>query len=342
MYITFLITGLLSFYNALALTHPSCIEKQEKPTDVVVNKEVKNDLPKPFIDFSNKHTLKIQTKEHQTTVYNKLIEEGIPKRIAKYTFKLNFLERPTVDYKNQPEFKIMLNNYAKKFIERTPRAYKLLEHNIDVFLQAEKQYGVDKEAIAALILLESNIGENKGNLNILDALFTMSHPYNSTRTQFFTNELIAAFKLLSSSKHFFRNNTMGSWAGAMGYTQFIPSSVLAYAVDGNKDGIIDIINNKVDAIHSAANYLSKARWQKGQNIMIELSEDEIKGIDICKDLDKPYKDGTLVLQELNPDRYFITYGNYQTILRWNRSFAFAYGVQSIMNELKRMQEKGGV
>ena len=106
----------------------------------------------------------------------------------------------------------------------------------------------------------------------------------------------------------------------------------------HKDGIIDIINNKVDAIHSAANYLNKAKWQKGQSIITEISENELKSIDICKDVNQPYKGGTLVLQELDPDRYFITYDNYQTILRWNRSFAFALGVQSVMNELKTMQE----
>ena len=196
-----------------------------------------------------------------------------------------------------------------------------------------------KEAIVSLILIESNLGENKGKLNIMDALFTMSHPYNSTRNKFFTNELIAAFKLLSSEKHYFRNNLMGSWAGAMGFTQFIPSSVLAYAVDGDADGKIDIINSKIDAIYSAANYLAQAKWAFNKSIMKEISKDELQNIDLCKTLGESFQDGTLFLAQITPDeRYFITYNNYQTIIKWNRSFVFAYTVHLLSSELKKQQQ----
>lgn len=321
--------------SSFALTHPSCTKKEELPP----KKETRQTEVKPFIDFTNKSILKKQTQEHRKTIYNHLIKEGIPTHIAKYAYKLNFIKRPTVDYKNQPEFKFTLDWYSRKFINRAPRARRFLSQYAEAFAQAEKKYGVDKEVIASLMLIESNLGKNKGRLNILDALFTMSHPYTSSRTDFFTGELISAFKLLSSNKHLFRNNTMGSWAGAMGYVQFTPSSVLAYAVDGNEDGITDIINNKVDAIHSAANYLKNAKWKQGEDVMIEINAEHLTDIDVCKDLNQPYQNGVLVLAELNPERYIVTYNNYKALLRWNRSFMFAYGVQSVMNELKKSTEK---
>jgi membrane-bound lytic murein transglycosylase B len=266
-----------------------------------------------------------------------LIENKVSPRIAKYAKKLNFIERPTVESKNQPEFTFTLESYTSRFVKRTPGAKKFLENNLEAFLGAEKKYGVDKEAVVSLMLIESNLGGNKGKLRILDALFTMSHPYNSSRNAFFTNELIATFKLLSSNNYYLRSNTMGSWAGAIGYIQFIPSSVLAYATDGNGDGKIDIINSKVDAIYSAANYLKNSKWQNGKPIVQEIPKSQLNNIDLCKDLNKPYQDGTLVLAEIKPEeRYFITYGNYNALLRWNKSFVFAYTVQLIMDELKKV------
>ena len=163
----------------------------------------------------------------------------------------------------------------------------------------------------------------------------MSHPYNSKRNKFFLKELISSFKLLSSNKYYFQNGTLGSWAGAMGFVQFIPSSVLAYAVDGDGDNKIDIINNKIDAIHSAANFLKHAKWQKGQPIMQEIPKKQLRKVNICKTLNKPFHNGTLLLAEIKPkERYFITYNNYKTLLRWNRSFIFAYTIQQISQSLK--------
>lgn len=316
---------------AYAITHPSCITETQESRISEESKSIK-----PKISFEDKELLTKQTEEHRQQLYLKLIENKIPKKIAQYVYKLNFIERPTTEYKNQPEAIFTIDSYASRILKKTPVAQKFLKHYEKTLKKAEAKYQVDKEAIVALMLLESGLGKNKGNLDILNALFTMSHEYNSSRSAFFTNELVSAFKLLSSNKHYFRNNTVGSWAGAMGFVQFIPSSVLAYAVDGNNDGIVDIINNKTDAIYSAANYLHHAKWQLHKPIMEEINSSELIGIDVCKDLNKPYKDGILHLAEVNPqERYFIRYENYNTILRWNRSFVFAYTVQQIITELKK-------
>ena len=326
--------------NSYALNHPSCIT--EKPSIEIVKPKTENPakpIEKPSINFTEKKILNQQTKEHRKFIYNTLIENGIPKQIAKYAYKLNFIERPTVESKNQAENTFTIDTYTKKFLNRIPRAREFMQDNLANLEKAQEQFNVDKETIVSLILIESNLGENKGKLNILDALFTMSHPYNSSRNKFFTNELISAFKLLSSEKHYFRNTLMGSWAGAMGFTQFIPSSILAYAVDGDGDGKIDIINNKIDAIFSAANYLSQAKWELGKPIMKENTKEELKNVDICKTLGKDFQDGKLFLAQITPDeRFFTTYNNYQTIIRWNRSFVFAYTVHLLSNELKNNTE----
>lgn len=316
--------------NAFALTHPSCVVTQ--PT--VETTQTQN----PTIDFSDKKELEVLTKEHHERIYRKLLAEGVPAHVAKYSKRLELLEKPSVSYKNQPESQLKIDSYTGKFVGRISLAKKFLENNAEYLNEAQQKFGVEKEVIVALMLIESGLGENKGKLKILDALFTMSHPYVSSRTGFFTNELVASFKLLSSNKHFFRPNTMGSWAGAMGYVQFIPSSVLAYAVDGNGDGMIDIINNRVDAIHSAGNYLQKVGWKKNTPILEELSPEDVVKINPCTQNEKPYKNGRLVLGQIaENERYFVVYNNYDSIQKWNRSFLFAYTVNFIANELKSPQ-----
>ena len=114
--------------------------------------------------FPIKKNLKKQTRKHHKYTYKVLIENKIPRHIAKYVKKLHLIERPTIKYKNQPEFTLNINSYTKKFISRVPSAKTFLKHNLKSFQQAEEKYNVDKEVIAALMLIESNLGKNKGKL----------------------------------------------------------------------------------------------------------------------------------------------------------------------------------
>ena len=189
--IALVIFSTLFSLNANALMHHSCVVEKpvekttESPQGEIASVEVlTKPVVKPTINFEHKDMLKTQTKEHQEFIYQTLLQNGIPKQIAKYAYKLNFIERPTVESKNQAENTFTIDSYAKKFLQRLPRAREFLNDNIAHFNDAERKYGVDKEAIASLILIESNLGENKGKLNIMDALFTMSHPYNSSRNKY--------------------------------------------------------------------------------------------------------------------------------------------------------------
>lgn len=285
------------------------------------------------VAFNNKTLLAKQLNDHRKTIYRVLVKQGISAKNAKQVYRLEFLERPIASSKAQPEFTMTIDAYTSKLLRNELIAKSFMQEHMQTLLNAEQKYGVDKEIIVALITMESMAGRRKGDIRILDSLFTLS--YSSRRSSFFTDELVAAFKLMESGKHNFAFETTGSWAGAMGYTQFMPSSLLHYGVDGDNDGMVDIINNPRDAIYSAALYLNKAGWKYGEKILKEISEADLSGVDICSAVNKPFEGGKLTLQEASPrERFFIVYNNYNSILRWNRSFLFAYTAHTISQKLK--------
>jgi membrane-bound lytic murein transglycosylase B len=131
-------------------------------------------------------------------------------------------------------------------------------------LRAERKYGVPAEIIVAIIGVETRYGRNKGSWRVLDALSTLAFDYPK-RSAFFRREL-KEYLLMTREQGLSAAELRGSYAGAMGYGQFIPSSYRAYAVDFDGDGIIDIIDNPVDAIGSVANYFSRHGWRTGEPV----------------------------------------------------------------------------
>ena len=135
------------------------------------------------------------------------------------------------------------------------------------FIAAEKEFGVPKEIIASIIGIESSYGSIKGSTRVIDSLATLSFDY-PRRSKFFKIQL-ENFLLLSREENFDPLKLNGSYAGAMGYGQFLPDSYRRLAIDFDDDGVRDIINNPVDAIGSVANYLKRNGWQKDANIAVE-------------------------------------------------------------------------
>ena len=127
--------------------------------------------------------------------------------------------------------------------------------------RAEREYGVPAEIIVAIIGVETSYGRNKGSYRVLDALATLAFDYPK-RSAFFSREL-KQFLMLAREQQLLADELLGSYAGAMGYGQFMPSSYRAYAVDFDGDGSVDIWNNPVDAIGSVANYFSRHGWKAG-------------------------------------------------------------------------------
>ena len=145
--------------------------------------------------------------------------------------------------------------------KRAGLGLEFYHHHADTLQRAERQFGVPAEIITAIIGVETFYGRNKGSYRVIDALSTLAFDYEP-RAKFFRGEL-KEFLLMTREQGLPVNELKGSYAGAMGYGQFIPSSWRAYAVDFDGDGVVDIINNPVDAIGSVANYFKRHRWRPG-------------------------------------------------------------------------------
>ncbi|AKS44646.1 lytic murein transglycosylase [Octadecabacter temperatus] len=172
--------------------------------------------------------------------------------------------------RNQSEFSKALWEYLDTAVSdaRIRNGRRALENNTNLLNQIEATYGVDKEVVVAIWGLESAYGAVRGSTNVIEAMATLA--YEARRGEFFEEQLVAALQIIEAGDTAPRNMT-GSWAGAMGHTQFIPTSFLDYAVDGNGDGWRDIwSDDPTDALASTANYLRSFGWTLGQPWGVEV------------------------------------------------------------------------
>jgi membrane-bound lytic murein transglycosylase B len=212
------------------------------------------------------------------------------------------MEKVIVLDRKQPESTMTMEEYLKKVVPqaRIQRARKEYEANLPLLKAVSQRYGVQPEYIVALWAVESNFGERMGNYAIVHSLATLA--YDGRRSAFFRKELLNALTILQQG-HISVDAMLGSWAGAMGQCQFMPSSFLRYAVDYNGDGRKDIWQTREDVFASIANYLSSEGW-------------------------KPNK-GWGNMQ--NPA------DNYHVIMKWNRSRYFATAVGTLAEAIVKKQ-----
>lgn len=248
------------------------------------------------------------------------------------------------------------SQYRKIFMTsaRIAQGRAFIEQYAADLQRAQEVFGVPKEIIAAIIGVETSYGRNKGNHRVLDALSTLGFDY-PPRSKFFSSELKQAL-LLAREQGFDMREMKGSYAGAMGYGQFIPSSYRHYAIDFDGDKVVDILNNVVDAIGSVANYFVQHKWQSGKPVAFELSKkslgkqyegfvhaslkpkytlDEITkaGVTVPKGLDMS---GLAKVQPLEGDagtEYWLTLDNFYVITRYNHSHLYAMAVYHLAREL---------
>ena len=166
------------------------------------------------------------------------------------------------------EFTITWDAYRNIFIEekRIKNGKKFIEDNLPTLKKAEEEFGVPKEIITAILGVETRYGNIQGKDRVLDSLTTLGFDY-PRRAEFFRNELIKFF-ILTRENNLDIYNVKGSYAGAMGYGQFISSSYLAYAIDYDGDSYADLFGSKEDAIGSIANYLSIHGWNAEADIVL--------------------------------------------------------------------------
>lgn len=168
--------------------------------------------------------------------------------------------------KNQSEFKLTLSGYLDRTVspKRIKHGRGMRAKYPTMLSRVENMYGVQPHVILAFWGMESNFGDVKARHKLTDAFLTLM--YNGRRETFFTKQLLALMKI-ADKNHLDINSIYGSWAGAMGHFQFIPTTLSQYGVDGNGDGRIDIINNISDAMCSAGNYLHKLGWNPKERIV---------------------------------------------------------------------------
>lgn len=222
--------------------------------------------------------------------------------------------------RNQTEFSRSLEEYIAIAAsdERVSKGRANYARYRDVLAQIEETYGVDANVVVAVWGLESMYGERRGNIPVVSALSTLA--YDGRRGAFFENQLLASMKILQNGDISAQRMT-GSWAGAMGHTQFIPTSYLAYAVDFNGDGRRDIwSNDPTDALASTASYLARSGWRKGQSWG---GEEGTPGA----------ASGTRRIQPQAGGPVFIIGPNFDVIKRYNNSTSYAIGVGHLADRI---------
>ncbi len=220
--------------------------------------------------------------------------------------------------RNQPEFKMTFERYQELVVspERISRGRTLLKENRSTIDRFAVPAGIPASVVVALWGIESNYGTRLGDFDVVPALATLV--YNGFRAQFFRAQLIAALKILSQG-HVGLQAMKGSWAGAMGQCQFIPTSFIAYAADGDGDGRMDIWTNRTDVFASIVNYLRRVGWRPGLEWGEEVPAGTVAG------------QGTRIVRPAGAGGpAFRTTENFRVILRWNQSdfFALAVGLLS--------------
>jgi len=220
--------------------------------------------------------------------------------------------------RNQPEFKMTFDHYMGVVVspERVDKGRALLKQNRALVERFATPVGLPPSIVVALWGIESNYGTRLGDFEVVSALATLA--YNGFRAKFFREQLIAALRIVSQG-HIGLHAMKGSWAGAMGQCQFIPTSFLAYAADGDGDGRKDIWTSKADVFASIANYLHRVGWRPGEG----WGEEVAAGT--------PARKGERIVRPAGAKgQAYRTTENFRVILRWNQSdfFGLAVGILS--------------
>jgi len=247
---------------------------------------------------------------------------------------------------SQPEFVQTFTAYMRNRMSdaRIRRGRQELAENHDLFERIQRQYGVQPQYLASFWALESNFGDFTGGFSVINALATLA--YDPRRSDMFRKELLTALKIVDDG-HISIDRMTGSWAGAMGQCQFMPSTFYRYAKDGDGDGRIDIWNSVADVMTSAANYLSQNGWKGNERWGREVSLPDgfdftLTGTGVRKtvtewnrigvrrvdgaSLGNSDMEGSVILPAGAQGPAFLVYNNFRTTMVWNRSTFYAISV----------------
>lgn len=255
--------------------------------------------------------------------------------------------------RSQPEFVQTFTRYTSLRISQLQidRGRALLQEHASLLQQVQRRYGVQPHYLVSFWALESNYGRATGGFTVVAALATLA--YDPRRAGFFRQELLTALRIIDAG-HIAAERMTGSWAGAMGQLQFLPSTFNSYAVDGDGDGRIDIWNSLPDVFYSAANFLSQSGWRGderwGREVSLPANFDySMSGTGVRKAVDEWRQLGVTQVNGASLPRAdmqasvvipagangpaFLVYNNYRTTLVWNRSTFYAISVGHLADRL---------
>ena len=263
------------------------------------------------------------------------------------------IERVIALDKKQPEFSQTFEQYIKARVSNyhVRVGKEKLKQNKALFDSLEKEYGIPRQYLVSFWGLETVFGKHKGKMSVLNSLATLA--CDQRRSEFFTLELLNLFTLIETEKVTV-DQLQGSWAGAMGHMQFMPTAFLKYAVDGDNDGKVDIWQSEADALTTAANYLNQIGWQPeerwGREVKLpenfafeKVSFDQYYSLSYLSQLGiTTTNNQALSTYDIQAELYlpsgykgpaYLLYPNFNVIMTWNLSKSYALSVGLLANKL---------
>jgi membrane-bound lytic murein transglycosylase B len=292
---------------------------------------------------------------------DRAINQGVSKDTVDNALKnAKFLERIVALDRKQPEFFEKTYEYLDKRVNETriQAAKKLLSENSILLQKVNAKFKVNNEILVALWGIETNFGVNKGKVDIISALSTLS--FDNRRSEYFEKELIILLKLIDK-KIVKYESLYGSWAGAIGNFQFMPSTIQNYALNFDENSDIDLINSFQDSLASAANYLKTIGWNEKDIWGLEIQTDKefdknlispdsrnfknkitiaqlkllgFKNKNGSEILITDKKEGWLIRPDGEDGPIYIVFDNFLRLLEWNRSLRFAITVGTLSDKIK--------
>ena len=276
----------------------------------------------------------------------------ISAKTIKATFKnTKYLARVIVLDRGQPEFITPFLSYVEKRVTPSKIAHgrEMLQQHIVLLNKIESQYGVPKEVLVSFWGLETSYGENKGDFGLPSSLMTLA--YEGRRAEFFRNQLLDTMRIIDAG-HNSVAGMRGSWAGAMGHMQFMPSTLIKHGIDADGDGRINIWSSLPDAFSSAANYLAKTGWRKAEPAVLQVKLPEhfdyslaqlnsrkssadwtkLGVLDIENNALPNLENAAILLPQGWQGPAFMVFSNFDVIMDWNRSVNYAISVAHLANQ----------
>ena len=290
------------------------------------------------------NTAKAQANLNELANYAHISVESIQEALSKATYQQKIIDAITRPGEAKPWWQ-----YRKIFIttSRIKAAVNFYFENEQTFLKAQQEFGVPAEIVCAIIGVETFFGKNMGSWKVLDALYTLG--FNFPKREAYFSKEFARFVALCEQQQWNYDDIKGSYAGAMGLGQFMPTSYLEFAVDYDQDGHIDLFTNKTDAIGSVANYFKVHGWQEGRGIYYPAHVHNANVEALMKKqwnltVDELYKAGVTTKVNLSRNQnvrlfayalengttgYAVGLNNFHSIMRYNTSPLYARAVYEL-------------